>query len=277
VVAVHIDLSLAPLGERERIPSTAKRGIRLPDLLEKSVDDSSNPVLVEARDQKLYMTLNRPEALNAQNQPLREALVAAIDRLEDDQDLRVGIIIGAGGRAFSAGADLKEGGVADRGHPVPEQQRRQWIHFEAVRWASKPIIAAIDGYCVGGGLELANYCDIRIATETSRFGQPEPRTVGGPAGPALHQLVRAIPLGEALLLQLTSQPMDARRAYEIGLVQRLCPDRDALLAEADAIADQMITCNAKALRQVKRLVKWGVDMTAEQVEKLRLLGEELTG
>ena len=238
--------------------------------------DTPDTLLVEARDQKLYMTLNRPEALNAQNQAMRDALVAAINRLEGDADLLVGIISGAGGRAFSAGADIKAGGASsDPRHPIPEQQKQQWRHFEALRWASKPLIAAIDGYCVGGGLELANYCDIRIATEGSRFGQPEPRTVGGPPGPALHQLVRAIPIGEALLIQLTSQPIDARRAYEIGLIQRLCPDRKSLMAEADAIADQMIACNPRALRQIKRLVKWGSDMTAEQVEKMRLLTEEL--
>jgi enoyl-CoA hydratase/carnithine racemase len=238
--------------------------------------EAAQPVLMEAREHKLYITLNRPEALNAQNQALRDALVAAIERLEGDPDLLVGIIYGSGGRAFSAGADLKEvRSAADSHHPVPEQHRRQWVHFEAVRWASKPIIAAIDGYCLGGGLELANYCDIRIATEASRFGQPEPRTVGGTAGPALHQVVRTIPIGEALLMQLTSQPMSARRAYEIGLVQRLCPDKDALLAEADTIADQMIECNPMALRQIKRLVRWGADMTAEQVEKMKLFADEV--
>ena len=238
--------------------------------------DTVQPVLVEARDHKLYITLNRPEALNAQNQPLREALVAAIERLEGDPDLLVGIIYGAGGRAFSAGADLKEVRSASGSRrPLPEQHDRQWVHFEAVRWASKPLIAAIDGYCLGGGLELANYCDVRIATEGSRFGQPEPRTVGGPAGPALHQIVRTIPVGEALLMQLTSQPMEAQRAYEIGLIQRLCPDRDALIAEADAIADQMIACNPMALRQIKRLVRWGADMTAEQVEKMKLFANEV--
>jgi enoyl-CoA hydratase/carnithine racemase len=241
------------------------------------VDEGVAPVIVEARDHKLYMVLNRPAALNAQNQPMRQALVEAIDRLEQDPELLVGIIYGVGGRAFSAGADLKEVMGSDFGdrRPRPEPHRPDWVHFEAVRWAAKPLIAAIDGYCLGGGLELANYCDIRIATEASRFGQPEPRTVGGPGGPALHQLPRTLPIGESLLLQLTSQPMEARRAYELGLVQRLCADRESLLAEADAIADQMIECNADALRTIKRVVRWGSEMSSEQAEKVHLLIDEI--
>lgn len=242
------------------------------------LDSGSNedvPVVVEVRDHKLYMTLNRPRALNAQNQPLRQALTEAVERLDNDPDILVGILYGTGGRAFSAGADLKERTGRPEGFPTPEHRREQWIHFEAVRWASKPLIAAIDGYCLGGGLELANYCDIRIATESSLLGQPEPRTIGGTAGPALHQLVRTIPIGEALLMHLTSQPMTARRAYEIGLVQRVCPDRESLLAETDAIADRMIECHPLALRQIKRVVRWGSEMTSEQTEKLHLLIEEV--
>jgi enoyl-CoA hydratase/carnithine racemase len=239
--------------------------------------EPESAVIVEVRGRKLHMRLNRPRVLNAQNQPMRVELAAAVKRLDDDPDLLVGIISGVGGRAFSAGADLKE--IAARGpregRPLPEYQRPDWVHFEAVRWAAKPIIAAIDGHCVGGGLELANYCDIRIATEPSTFGQPEPRTVGGTGGPALHQIPRMIPLGEALLLQLTSQPMGARRAYELGLVQRLCPDADSMLAEAEAIADQMIECHPDALRTIKRVVRWGADATAEQAEKMHLLVDEV--
>ena len=235
---------------------------------------TSPVVVVDAQNHKLVMTLNRPEALNAQNDEMRELLVGAIDRLENDAELLVGIVHGVGGRAFSAGADLKEVATSPPGRVVPEHQRWMWRHFEAFRWASKPLIAAIDGYCLGGGLELANYCDVRLATESSRFGQPEPRTLGGTAGPALHQLPRLLPLGEAMLVQLTSQPMSAHRAYELGLVQRLCPDVEALLAEAHAIADQMIECNPDALRTIKRVVRWGSDMSAEQSEKLALLASE---
>lgn len=236
---------------------------------------SGNPaVVVDVRDHKIYIGLNRPEAMNAQNEEMRGLLVDAVERMESDPDVLVGILYGVGGRAFSAGADLKEFQPGSPGRMSPEGHRFGWRHFEAFRWASKPLIASIDGHCLGGGLELANYCDIRIATERSTFGQPEPRTVGGPAGPGLHQLAKLIPLGEALLLQLTSRPMTAQRAYEIGLIQRLCPDADTLRAEADAIADQMIECNPGALRLIKRVVRWGADMSSDEAEKLAMIATE---
>jgi enoyl-CoA hydratase/carnithine racemase len=222
----------------------------------------------------MYIGLNRPEAMNAQNEEMRGLLVEAMERMEADGDVLVGIVYGVGGRAFSAGADMKELRPGPPGRMHPEGQRTGWRHFEAFRWASKPLIAAIDGYCLGGGLELANYCDIRIATENSTFGQPEPRTVGGPAGPGLHQLAKLIPVGEALLLQLTSQPMTAHRAHEIGLVQRLCADGVTLMAEADVIADQMIECNPASLRLIKRVIHWGAHMSPEDAEKLAMIATE---
>ena len=151
------------------------------------------PVVVETRNRKIYIGLNRPEVMNAQNDEMRGLLVDAVERMESDPEVLVGIVHGIGGRAFSSGADLKQIGPGSPGRLRPEGQRPVWRHFEALRWASKPVIAAIDGYCLGGGLELANYCDIRIATERSTFGQPEPRTVGGPAGPGLQQLAAAHP------------------------------------------------------------------------------------
>ncbi len=248
------------------------------------VTEPPAPALVTKEGGKVYIALNRPEVLNAQNHPLRQIVADAIADLDADPNLRVAIITGLGGRAFSAGADLNEvesdHASEDRSEdgrelrPTPEHRRRGWIHFDAVRWAAKPVIAAIDGYCLGGGLELANYCDIRIATRQSTFGQPEPRTIGATGGPALHQLSRLIPMGEAMLMHLTAQPISAQRAYEIGLIQRLCDDREALTREADVIADQILLCNPDALRVLKRVVKWGRDMSAEQVEQIHYLADE---
>ncbi|MGE0881051.1 MAG: enoyl-CoA hydratase/isomerase family protein [Acidimicrobiia bacterium] len=236
---------------------------------------SDAAVVVEIRDQRMFIFLNRPASLNAQNQELRVQLAAALRQLDTDDSIRVGLIVGVGGRAFSAGADLKEVAATERGRPVAETQRHDWIHFEAARYCSKPLLALIDGHCVGGGLELANYCDIRLATTKSTFGQPEPRTVGGAGGPALHQLPRRMPMGEALLISLTSRPMPAERAYQIGLIQRLCQDREALFAEADVIVEQMLECNPLQLKIAKRVIRWGADMTEEQAEKLHLLADEM--
>ena len=126
----------------------------------------------------------------------------------------------------------------------------------------KPMIAAINGYCLAGGLEMALACDIRIATEPSRFGLPEPRR-SLLAGYGLHNLSRMIPLGEALHMQLTGTHITAERAYQIGLVQRLVPDREALLAEADAVADEIVLCAPLAVQAIKKVVKTGRSLPPE--------------
>ena len=149
----------------------------------------SGAVLVETRDRKMYIGAQptrgaeRPERRDA-----RAAWWTPSTGWTAIPTCSSGSSTASGGRAFSSGADLKEPGPGQPGRLRPEGQRPVWRHFEAFRWAAKPLIAAIDGYCLGGGLELANYCDIRIATEGSRFGQPEPRTVGVTAGPGLLQL-----------------------------------------------------------------------------------------
>ncbi|MGE0881039.1 MAG: enoyl-CoA hydratase/isomerase family protein [Acidimicrobiia bacterium] len=206
------------------------------------------PVIVEARDQKLYITLNRPRQLNAHNEPLRHALEAAIDRLDNDDDLLVGILK-ANGRAFSAGADLKEA------TPLPGG-RTGFEHFIKVETARKPMIACLHGYAMGGGLELALCCDIRIACADALLGTPEPRTFGGIPAVAVYRLANVIPRGEAMKIMLSSQPISAQRAYEIGLVQDVAPDYDAMVAAADKLADQMRECNVAALQTIKKLASW---------------------
>ena len=216
-----------------------------------SIQDT--PVLVEARSHTLHITLNRPGVLNAQNQPMRAALVDALERLDADDDLRLGVLSGAGGRAFSSGADLKEIRAASktpRAH-LPVADRPQWIHFRRLERVRKPMIAAIDGYAFGGGLELALLCDIRVATEPSTFALPEPRTVGGLAEVAVHRLSRMIPLGEALRLHLTASPMAADRAYAIGLVQYLVSDREAMHEKVGVLADEIAQCPVDVLRLIK--------------------------
>ncbi len=213
------------------------------------------PIQLEVRDGVLVITLNRPDALNAQNQAMRDRLVDALERLDDDDELRVGVIRGAG-RAFSAGADLKEGaGTIDSGRP--ELDRAALVrHFTRLAATRKPLIGAVHGWVVGGGLELALCCDLRVAAVDARFGLPEPRTIGTVPAIAVHRLPRMIPAGEALRLLLTSQPIDATRAHAIGLVQELAPDADAALDVALQLAAQIIECDPDAVAAAKQIARW---------------------
>ncbi|MBI4192471.1 MAG: enoyl-CoA hydratase/isomerase family protein [Betaproteobacteria bacterium] len=214
----------------------------------------------EKRDRTAYITLNRPEVMNAINIELGQAIAAAVKNAEKDDDILVLIIIGEGGKAFSAGADLKEKNQRD-----VTEITNSWQDADAN--CTKPIIAAIDGHCIAGGLELALRCDIRVATQKSTFGLPEPRR-SMLAGYGLHNLSRMIPLGEALLIQLTGSPITAERAYQIGLIQKLVPDRAALLQQADAIANDIVQCAPLAVQAIKRIVKTGRNVPPEYSLKL---------
>ncbi|HLY84761.1 MAG TPA: enoyl-CoA hydratase-related protein [Acidimicrobiales bacterium] len=224
-------------------------------------------LLYEPAGRKVRITLNRPEVLNAINAELSDAISDAIRAFDHDDELLVAIITGAGGRAFSTGADLKEMSAAAAAQPeatrktfpVPRLGQRG---ADDVRTCRKPIIAAIDGYCVAAGLELSLYCDIRVATRESSFGLPEPRR-SLLAGPGLHTLSRVIPLGEALRMQLTGRPMAATRAYQIGLVQELAEDREELFRVADAIADEILECAPLAVQTIKHLVMTGRNLPIE--------------
>jgi enoyl-CoA hydratase/carnithine racemase len=221
---------------------------------------SSSVLRYEKRGGKAYLTLNRPEAMNALNFALRRAIDEAIDKGEADDEVLVFIVIGEGGRAFSAGADLKE--MSRRDVTDSPQLRAGQTVGDKLATCGKPVIAAIDGYCLAGGLELALRCDIRIATEQSSFGLPEPRR-SLLAGYGLHHLSRMVPLGEALHMQLTGSPITSQRAYEIGLIQRRVKDRAALLAEVEAVADDICLCAPLAVRAIKDIVKTGRNLPAE--------------
>jgi enoyl-CoA hydratase/carnithine racemase len=226
---------------------------------------SGSEVLRYAKEgRKAYLTLNRPKALNALNLELRSSLVEALDTVESDDEVLVAILCGEGGRAFSSGADLKETAERDAAGPVGGATGRIPA-FDALRDCRKPLIAAIDGYCVAAGLEISLLCDIRVATMQSQFGLPEPRR-SLLAGPGLHYLSRIVPLGEAMLMQLTGSFISAERAYQIGLVQRLAPDRQALMDEANAIADDILLGAPLAVQAIKRVVRIARNLPPEYSE-----------
>ena len=223
-------------------------------------------VRYEKRDRKAYITLNRPEVMNALNTAVREGLREAMTEVRDDDDILVGILTGAGGRAFSAGMDLKERTQLDSaGKTVSDFPTWDGRWTELGVW--KPLIAAIDGYCLAGGLELSLQCDIRIATEQSRFGLPEPRR-SLLAGYGLHHLSRMTPLGHALYIQLTGNHIDADTAARWGILQEVVPDRQTLMERAEQLADDIMQCAPLAVQAIKRIVMQGRNLPVEYSMKL---------
>ncbi len=229
---------------------------------------STNTILYENRNNIAYITLNRPETLNAISRELGRGLGEAMDEVRDDPDVYVAILIGSGGRAFSSGMDLKEraalDAVGDRAaSPILGRHEASF----ADRGVFKPVIAAIDGYCVAGGLEMSLKCDIRVATRKSEFGLPEPRWSIFP-GHAVHNLSRMIALGEALNLMLTGTRIGSQRAYDIGLIQHLVEDRDELIARCDEIAEEIKLCGPLAVQGIKRIVYGAKDQPVEYSVRL---------
>jgi enoyl-CoA hydratase len=188
---------------------------------------SDEPVLVSRDGRIQVITLNRPEARNAVNQALAEGVARALDELDADDELSVGIVTGAGG-GFCAGMDLKafvKGElpyVGDRGFAGITQ-----------RGSRKPLIAAVEGFAVAGGLEVALACDLIVAGRSAKLGIPEVKRSLVAAGGALLRLPRRLPEGVAMELALTGDPISAERGYAFGLVNRLADDGSALDAALD--------------------------------------------
>ncbi len=210
-------------------------------------------------------TINRPQAMNAMNmEAIRELHEAMVD-FRDDPDLWVGIITGAGEKAFSAGADVK-----DTLPFMKEHRDKLWAvpatHFRGLElW--KPLIAAINGLTLGGGLEIALACDIRIASETARFGTPEVTLGLIPGWGGTQRLPRMLPWCKAAEILLMGRPIDAEEAYRIGLVNKVVP-QDKLMPTAREWAEVICQAGPLAVRAAKEAMIRGCSMTLE--EGLRL-------
>lgn len=178
----------------------------------------SDEVLTERRGRVLVITLNRPDQMNSINTALAQALVAAIEELDSDPALSLGVLTGAG-RGFSAGMDLKA--FAKEG---PPQGFQRFIEHGS----DKPLVAAIEGFCLAGGLEMALVCDLLVAADNVRFGIPEVGVGLFAGGGALLRLPRRVPYGVAMEMALTGDPISAAKALELGLVSRLTEKGGAL-------------------------------------------------
>lgn len=212
-------------------------------------------VIYERRGQIAYLTMNRPEVLNALNRKHQEEIEAAKEDFANDPEALVLILTGAGDRAFCAGADLKQ--PRDEANGTRPRERDVDLRYTLPVW--KPMIAAINGWAVGGGLAYAMQCDIRIASETARMGYSEAR-VGVPGGPSDNWLFpRYVPVGEAMYWLLTAEFMDASEAHRIGLVHEVLPP-DRLLPRAEEIANKIASNDQGAVRAIKQAVTVGLSL-----------------
>ena len=228
-------------------------------------------ILFERKDHLAYVTLNRPERRNAIDPATSTELKDAFEAFKADDDLWVAVLTGAGDKAFSAGADLVamsqslSGGGGDSGAlSVPFAGITRGYEC----W--KPIIAAIHGYCLAGGLELALSCDIRIAADNAQFGLPEPKRAIIPGATGTPRLPRAVPQAFAMELLLTGDRYDAETALRFGLVSRVVP-RDQLMATAEEIAQTILKNGPLAVRYIKQAAIQGREMPFE--DGLRLESE----
>lgn len=192
-------------------------------------------LLFEQKEQIVYITLNRPERMNAISLELSHMLNEALERINADDNTRVVVITGAGERAFCVGMDMKE--VTEKttgGSSIFRQVPTKDFMLGKLREVKKPIIAAINGPCYAGGFLLAQNCDLRIAVEDAQFSIREARV--GRGSPWAVPLLWMLPLAVALELTLTAEPLTAKRAYELGFVNKIVT-RDQLMATAKAMAE----------------------------------------
>ena len=209
-------------------------------------------ILIERRGRVALITINRPDKLNALNIKTRQETAEALDELRTDDEIRVVVITGAGEKAFVAGADINE--FAGRSAIQHRTVMKAKSIFTAAEDFPKPIIAMINGFCLGGGCELALSCDIRIASDKSRFGQPEINLGIIPGGGGTQRLTRLVGEGKAMQMILTGEMIDAQEAYRIGLVNDVYP-ADQLESKTMELAGKIAEKSPVALAMAKTAVK----------------------
>ncbi|MGE5325770.1 MAG: enoyl-CoA hydratase-related protein [Deltaproteobacteria bacterium] len=216
-------------------------------------------LLIEKRDGIAYVTINRPEKLNALNQKVMKEIHDCFERLKDDNEVRAVIVTGAGEKAFVAGADINELAVqAPLGGRETSLSGQRTL--DLIENLGKPVLAAVNGFALGGGCELAMACTLRIASENARLGQPEVKLGIIPGYGGTQRLPRLVGKGRAMELILTGEPIPAQEAYRIGLVNQVVPLKD-LMATAEALARKMMANGPVALRLAMEAVNHGMEMT----------------
>lgn len=201
------------------------------------------------------LTLNRPDVLNALNIPLMDQLIEEFERLDNDPSVRVFVLTGSD-RAFAAGADIKEMAEASI---VDMYERNNLARWERIKRVRKPIIAAVSGFCLGGGCELAMHCDMIVAAEGAQFGQPEINIGVMPGAGGTQRLSKAVGKYRAMELILTGRFFSAQEAYDAGLVTKVVPN-ELYRDEAIGIAKQIAEKSPMAVRFAKEAVLKAFEM-----------------
>ncbi|HKS95493.1 MAG TPA: enoyl-CoA hydratase-related protein [Terriglobia bacterium] len=223
---------------------------------------SYETLLYEKRDGVAIVTVNRPEKLNALNQRVMTELGACFVEINKDDGVRAVILTGAGEKAFVAGADINELAVQTPVQGKETSLAGQRV-LDAIENLGKPVVAAVNGYALGGGCELAMACTLRIASENARFGQPEVKLGIIPGYAGTQRLPRLVGKGLAQQMILTGDPITAAEAYRIGLVNQVVPLNE-LMSAAEALARKIVVNAPLAVKFAMEAVNHGMEMTAEQ-------------
>lgn len=228
---------------------------------------SLEEVILRKEGKVAYLLIHREKALNALNLNVMTRLDQIFSELENDEEVIVIIITGVGSKAFVAGADIKE--IKEAGDKRTEFiQRGQEIFFK-IRNSSKVVIAAVNGYALGGGCELAMACDIRIASENAKLGFPETTLGLMPGYGGTQFLPRLIGMGKAKHMIFTGESLTAMEAYQFGLVEKVC-SRENLMDEIDRIAKKIASNGPFAVKACKRAIHKGMELSLEQALRIEM-------
>jgi enoyl-CoA hydratase len=219
-------------------------------------------LLYEKRARIGYVTLNRPRLLNAQSPEMFEELAQVFDEMKRDPEVGAVILTGAGDRAFCAGADINFLKQLAQTTPMAAKTfvEKNRLAFGAIAHLGKPVIAAVNGFALGGGCELAMACHMRIASDNARFGQPEINLGLFPGAGGTQRLPRLVGRGIALEMMLTGEPISAQEAHRIGLVNKVVPAAE-LMATAEMLAQQILSKAPLAVGVILEAVQHGLEVT----------------
>ncbi|MBT2305525.1 enoyl-CoA hydratase/isomerase family protein [Variovorax paradoxus] len=233
-------------------------------------------VRFETRGPVAVLTIERPEALNALSIDALRELRAHLAAVRDSSELRAAVITGAGSRAFCAGADLKGTQSSPASYPEavfqsPERSADLGLYIRLMDLAElnlwKPIVAAVNGHCLGAGLEIALQCDLRVASSNASFGLPEAKVGSIPAVSGLHRLLKAIPSAHAMQMALTGERIDAAEAHRVGLVTQVV-EPAALMERAIALAEAIAANAPLAVQAIKKLSRQTAHLSEADAQQL---------